>query len=176
MPKPSFHERMRAKPKHIRARWAFWSAFLITGVLGLAWLAYIPGKLERYSQKNAEELAGIEEPVGNFGRVMDNVQANIQIAFQQLQATFSSTSANVASSSEATEVTATSTATSSNPNEIDFSTFFDDIPEEYEDYELEDEDVVESGATASSGSSAASTTPATPRRVLIGTSSRETTE
>lgn len=172
---PSFNEKMRQKPKHVRARWAFWSAFLLTILLVVAWLAYIPGKLDRI----AKSYEDTEDPQGNFGRVLDSMKASLGDVFNQYREEFASTTGQLASSSPEV-ASSTDAATTTDPNNIDFTTFFPqmqvddgsgDVPdeeqysEEYYEEEMDMEYIPEAEPEPS---------PAGPRRVLIGTSSGAT--
>ncbi len=170
----SFNEKIRQKPKRARGQWAFWMAFLLTGMLGLAWLAYIPGKLERIAAK-AEET---EEPAGNVSRVFESLRASLGDIFRKTKEDLASTSAQFASSTPAAGSAASSTY--KDPNTIDFATFFETATSQENDFEYEEEDPMgeeyywdeDTGNEAEEVTPQPEPQPAGPRRVLIGTSSK----
>ena len=171
----SFNKKMRQKPPHVRAQWAFWCAFFATGVLALGWLAYIPGKLDRLAE-NYEDKIG---PRGGFGRVLDSMKASVGDAFSKAKTDLASSTVQLASSTNAISSTTTD-ATTTDPNVIDFNTFFqDDSVSDEEDYyegapgdDVTDEPV---STTSPYGEPLPEPAPITPRRVLIGTSSKANT-
>lgn len=166
----SFNEKMRQKPKPIRAQWAFWGAFLITGALGMVWLLYIPGKLDRLAH---EALETREEPSGNFRRVLESMKASVSEALGGLKKDLASSTAAFATSTlpqPAASTTATSSASDSNTFDIEallMGTAVIDIPDA-------ERGEPTGGSFTETETPHASSVPVSsePRRVLIGTSSR----
>jgi hypothetical protein len=177
----TYNKKMRERPKSVRVLYAFWYALGFTAVIALVWFAFIPGKIASISGAATE----IEEPAGNFARVLgsirDNLSASLGNSLADLQ------QEEVANTSA--ELVVETVASSSDPNVLDFSTMIgidetmsvEDIEAGYDyeyDYDYDPEYSDPSSVVSTSSTlqrTIATTTPTTPRVVLIGTSSKATT-
>jgi hypothetical protein len=170
-----FNASMKQKPKEVRTLYAFWSAAVVTGILGLIWLVTIPTTLDKIANANENK----ERPTGNFSNVLQSLRANVIDMTQS----FGSAREDIANAPVDSEAMA--------PTMLNFSTFFDEsntVPDEgvgqaepvetpveaitdvSEPVEIETDTVV----TATSTSEVVAPTPSGPRQILIGTTSART--
>ncbi len=68
----SFLERIQSKPKAIKAQYAFISACIVTGLIGLVWVSTVPARFEELKPTVANQEA--EEEVKTFGEVFSDTK------------------------------------------------------------------------------------------------------
>jgi hypothetical protein len=71
-------ESIRKKPKEVRNRYAFWTAFLITFVIAAVWLASVPARLAGLTNTPLIEQEKVQ---GGFSRTFSNMKASLMEGF-----------------------------------------------------------------------------------------------
>ena len=168
------------KPKKERNRYAFWTAAAFTGLLTLAWLAYIPGKLDRLQDKSG----GIDNDTeGGFGRALDSIWVNLSDKTGLIKAELISLENKMNPDKVTdTEVFVTEQNSTTTPvKNIDFESFFvsdkststDVVDRDTDDGQIGSATVNQDNEFNYQSEEIAPTPSYQPRTVLIGTSSSQ---
>ncbi len=74
-------ESLREKPKHVRNQYAFYGAFVVTGLILALWVVSVPSRFQT-PEEMAEDVSNDE---GGFTRAFDDIKSNFVASVGSLQ-------------------------------------------------------------------------------------------